>query len=150
MPNEIIGRLFKFAGEKTGQGQNGPWINLTVVFETTTDRFPKKVALQFWGDRATEIKNFQPGDELRVSFDIESREYQDKWYTDARVWKVERIGATTAPGATYVNTQQAAPQQQAASGYSQPASAYSQPAAPAPSADSFNSTIAPADDDLPF
>jgi len=29
------------------------------------------------------------GETLSVSFDIESREYNGKWYTDAKAWKVE-------------------------------------------------------------
>jgi hypothetical protein len=138
MPNEIIGRIFKFAGETTGQGANGPWVKSTVILETTTDRYPKKVALLFWTDKANEVKTYQVGDEVRVAFDVESREYNDRWYTDLRAWKIERLGATATPGASY-----AQPQAQPAA-----ASAYAQPASNG--ADSFNPSLAPADDDLPF
>jgi single-stranded DNA-binding protein len=152
MPNEIVGKIFKFSTERTGQGTNGPWINLQVVFETTTERIPRKVAIQFWGDRANEIKGFQVGSELKISFDLESREWQEKWYTDARAWKIERIGATVAPGATYVNAPQAA--QSAPTQYAppQPASNYSPQSEPVSSggADNFNPPLAAADDDLPF
>ena len=135
MPNEIIGRIFKFAGETTGQGSNGPWVKSTVILETTTDRYPKKIACQFWTDKANEIKNYKVGDEVRVSFDVESREYNDRWYTDLRAWKVERMGATAAPGASYTQAQ--------------PTSAYA--ATPEPNGtDAFNPSLAAADDDLPF
>jgi hypothetical protein len=136
MPNEIIGRIFKFAGEATGQGANGPWVKSTVILETTTDRYPKKVAMLFWSDKANEIKTFKVGDEGRVSFDVESREYNDRWYTDLKAWKVERMGATSTPSANHTQAQETT------------ASAYAQPASNG--ADAFNPSLAPADDDLPF
>jgi len=138
MPNEIIGRIFKFAGETTGQGANGPWVKSTVILETTTDRYPKKIAVGFWTDKANEVKTYKVGDEVRVAFDVESREYNDRWYTDLRAWKIERLGATPTPGATYTQS----PSQQT------PPSAYAQPVSGG--ADSFSPGLAPADDDLPF
>jgi hypothetical protein len=29
------------------------------------------------------------GSELKVSFEIDSREYNEKWYTNLRAWKIE-------------------------------------------------------------
>ena len=31
------------------------------------------------------------GIEVKVSFDLESREYNGKWYTDVKAWKVEKV-----------------------------------------------------------
>ena len=44
----------------------------------------------------------QPGEELTVFFDIDSREYQGRWFTNINAWKVERPMAAapqSAPGA---------------------------------------------------
>ena len=32
---------------------------------------------------------------LKVSFEIESREYNGKWYTNLRAWKVDELSAIT-------------------------------------------------------
>ena len=44
-----------------------------------------------WGDRINEAA-LQPGNTLRIDFDAESREYNGRWYTDLRAWKVEVAG----------------------------------------------------------
>ena len=38
--------------------------------------------------------NIQVGEELNVSFDIDAREWQGRWFNSIRAWKVERVGAT--------------------------------------------------------
>ena len=45
--------------------------------------------------------NIQMGEELTVSFDIDARQWQDRWFNSIRAWKVERVGAGApmAPGA---------------------------------------------------
>ena len=30
---------------------------------------------------------------MKVAFDLESREYNGRWYTDAKAWKIESISA---------------------------------------------------------
>ena len=39
--------------------------------------------------------------ELTVSFDVEARQWQDRWFNSIRAWKVERVGAGApmTPGA---------------------------------------------------
>ena len=49
----------------------------------------------FGADKIAQF-NIQAGDELTVSFDINAREYNGRWYNDIRAWKVER-GAAPAP-----------------------------------------------------
>lgn len=97
MALEITGKIFSVLPEQSGQGQNGPWVKQTFVIETA-DRFPKKVCFQAWNDKGELITRLRQGDEVKVSFDLESREFNGKWYTDAKVWKMEAIngGSTTA------------------------------------------------------
>jgi len=42
---------------------------------------------------ATKLTSFpmKTGDEVTVSFDLESRDFNGKWYTDVKAWKVESI-----------------------------------------------------------
>ena len=88
MALEITGRLVQVLPEQTGQGQNGPWLKQNFIIETQ-DQFPKKICIICWNDKAEILKQLKPGDELKVAFNIESREFNGKWYTDLKAWKIE-------------------------------------------------------------
>lgn len=85
---ELSGKIFKVMPLETGEGKNGVWKKQQIIIETTSDKYPKKVAVQLWGD-LTE-KGFQEGAEISVEFDVESREYNGKWYTDAKAWRINK------------------------------------------------------------
>lgn len=99
---EVVGKIIQVIGERTGMSKAGnPWKVKEYVLETTQDSFPRKIAFDFFGDRADQFP-LNVGDEIKLSFDIESREYQGKWYTSIRGWKSEPLAAVapaTAPGA---------------------------------------------------
>jgi hypothetical protein len=100
MALEITGKLYKILAEQTGSGKNGNWVKQEFVIETT-EQYPKKICCSAWGDKVGSLKSLQPGDMLKVSFNLESREYNERWYTDIRAWKIETISgsgaATDAP-----------------------------------------------------
>jgi len=85
---DITGKVIQILGEQTGQGKNGAWRKLDFVIETQS-QYPKKVCFSIWGDRIDQA-NLKVGDDVVVSFDPESREYNGKWYTDLRAWKVQK------------------------------------------------------------
>lgn len=97
---EVEGKVIQFIGERTGVSKAGnPWKVKEYVLETK-DNFPRKIAFDFFGDKADQYP-LNVGDEIVLSFDIESREYQGRWFTSIRGWKSEpATGAqATAPGA---------------------------------------------------
>lgn len=104
MANELTGRIYAILPSQSGQGQNGNWIKQQFVIETAGDRFPKKICFVAWNDRAEMISRMKEGDEVKVSFDLESREYNGRWYTDAKAWKIESVnaGAMESPKAASV------------------------------------------------
>lgn len=66
------------------------------VIEVPDDKYPKKVAFtSFNADCA--LNN--TGAEVEVDFDIDSREWQGKWFTEARAWKVTPQGGQQTPAA---------------------------------------------------
>jgi hypothetical protein len=93
---EITGKLFSKLAQQTGQGKNGTWVKQEFIMETQ-EQFPKKVCISLWGDKVRDLDPVQPGDALKVSINIESREFNGRWYTDVRAWKLERMGATAQP-----------------------------------------------------
>ena len=59
------------------------------------------MCFDIFGADKIEQFNIQMGEELTVSFDIDARQWQDRWFNSIRAWKVERVnaGAAMAPGA---------------------------------------------------
>ncbi|UKI39052.1 MAG: DUF3127 domain-containing protein [Alistipes putredinis] len=58
-----------------------------IVFEIPSD-MNRKVCVTFFGDRAGDVASFKEGDTANVSVNVESREYNGRWYTDVRGWRV--------------------------------------------------------------
>lgn len=61
----------------------------------TEGQYPKKVCVSIWGDKINESL-LKPGAMLNISFDVESREYNSRWYTDVKAWKIEPAGSAPA------------------------------------------------------
>jgi hypothetical protein len=96
MALELIGKLIKVLPEQSGQGKNGTWTKQQFVIETI-DQFPKQVCLMAWGEKAGDLKQYAPGDTMRVAISVESREYNDRWYTDVRAWRIEPADGAEQP-----------------------------------------------------
>ncbi len=92
---ELTGKVVEVLEEEKGTSRNGEWRKQGFVIETQ-DQYPKKVCAVAWGDKI-DVFNIQKGEELTAKINIESREYNGKWYTDVKIWAVERGGAKAAP-----------------------------------------------------
>ena len=100
---EIKGRIIQKLDLQSGTSKNGnPWTKQEYVLETI-ENFPKKVHFDFFGDRANQFP-LEVGDTINLSFDIESREWNGKWFTSIRGWKAEKIdpASINAPAAAPV------------------------------------------------
>ena len=95
MSLEIIGKLVTKLPLQSGQGKNGAWIKQEFILETP-DQFPKKICISLWGDKAKDLDQIAIGDNLKASINIESREFNGKWYTDVRAWRIEKQGGTNS------------------------------------------------------
>jgi len=94
MALELEGRVVKILPPQTGEGSRGTWKKRTFVIETTED-FPKKIAFITWNDKADALDSIKTGERVRVAFSLESREFNDRWYTDARAWRITVIKEET-------------------------------------------------------
>lgn len=86
---EITGKIYSILPVQTGQGKNGEWKKQSIVLEVENGKYPKKVAITVWGD-VIDKNTFTEGGEIDVKIDIESREYNGKWYTDVKGYSVTR------------------------------------------------------------
>jgi len=100
MPLEITGKLIQVQPEQTGAGKNGTnWVKQDFIIETAAEQYPKKICFSAWGDKMQILKTLNPGTQINVAFDIESREFNGKWYTNLKAWKIAPAGsAPSAPG----------------------------------------------------
>ena len=87
---EINGKIIELLPEKSGQSANGNWRKQEYILETSS-QYPKKVCFMAWGDKIDQFA-IKQGESLVVSIDLESREYNGRWYTDVKAWKVSRDG----------------------------------------------------------
>ena len=85
---DIQGKLIMLLPLQSGTSAKGEWKKQDAILETI-ETYPKKVCISFWGDKADELQIVKEGAIIKVHFNIESREYNGKWYTDVRAWKVE-------------------------------------------------------------
>jgi len=96
MSLEITGKVVQLGQRQTGQGKNGTWVKQDLIIETE-EQFPKKVCLTCWGDKAEEATGFRPGEQIKASINVESREYNGRWYTDIKPWKFDRLSTAGSP-----------------------------------------------------
>jgi len=152
---EVTGKIILALPEISGVSKSGNnWKKREYVLETL-ESFPRKIHFDFFGDKADQFP-LNVGDNIRLSFDIESREWNGKWFTSIRGWKAEPAaeGATAMPGNAF-------PDPRAAQTFPQPAAGFGATPAPAtpayggaqPANGSFPTPPAApeaANDDLPF
>lgn len=132
---EVKGKIIAALPEVSGVSKAGnSWKKREYVLETL-ENYPKKVHFDFFGERADQFP-LNIGDTITLSFDIESREYNGKWFTSIRGWKAEKADAAMAGAPAAAPA--AAPAYPAASVPPIPQA----PAAPFPGGDSS--------EDLPF
>ncbi|MDR2962884.1 MAG: DUF3127 domain-containing protein [Bacteroidales bacterium] len=98
---ELQAQLLKILPAQTGQGKNGTWKKQEYVFQTQ-DQYPKQVCIAVWGDKVSE-SSMIPGSTYAISFDIESREYNGRYFTEAKAWKIVPAGGASATPAPSSN-----------------------------------------------
>ncbi len=88
---ELQGKVILVMPIVSGTSKSGnAWQKQEFIIETT-GQYPKKVCFQLFGDKVNEGPSI--GDEVKVSFDPESREWNSKWFTQLNAWKIEKQGA---------------------------------------------------------
>ncbi len=107
---EIVGKIIQVLPLQSGTSSRtgNSWQVQSYVLETQ-EQYPRKVCFEIFGEDKIKNNPCNIDDLVTVSFDIESREFNGRWYTSIRAWRVQQGDMTSA----------------------QPAAAAPQPAAPA-------------------
>ena len=138
MALEVEGKFIKALEPVSGEKNGKKWSKQFFVIEQF-GQYPTPAQFQVWNGRVN-LSQFKEGDNVKVLFDINSREWQEKVYTDLTAYRIDRIDATQ-PQPQTSGTQPAA----------QTATAQTQPVQPptAPETQPAQQK-AEGEDDLPF
>jgi hypothetical protein len=90
---EINGRIIELLPEKSGESANGLWRKQEYILETD-GQYPKRICFMAWGNKIDQF-GIKQGENLVISVDLESREYNGRWYTDVKAWKISREDASS-------------------------------------------------------
>ena len=137
---EVIGKIIEVLPARSGVSQRtgAEWQLGSYVLETQGERFARRMVFEVFGSDRIQQFNIQKDEVLRVSFDIDAREANGRWFNSIRAWAVDR-NVDVAPAATAGSAPSFAPFGSA------PAAA---PQAPAPTAAPFAQV--PENEALPF
>ena len=87
---EIQGKIIKVLPEQTGEGKNGQWKKQDFIIETE-EQYPKKICITDFNGKIDPailvVENV-----LTVAVNIESKEFNERWFTNITAWKAELKG----------------------------------------------------------
>lgn len=133
----VKGKLEKILDEVTGTSTRGEWKKREFVITTQDEQYAKTICFTLFNDKVSLIEGFQPGTELEVAFNLESREYQGRYFHNVNAWRIQPAMAA-APGAPQGTVPQFDP------------NAYATPARPQTQPQAQQNSSQDDDDDLPF
>ena len=94
MALELEGRIARKMNVQTGTSARGAWSKQEFIFEYQEGSFPSQICMNVWGDdKVRDLDKYQVGDKVKISFNLSSREYNGRWYTDVRAWRIEHASA---------------------------------------------------------
>ena len=90
---QIIGQLKKVLNPETGTTKAGKeWKRQAFLIEYQDGNYTKQVSIQAKSDVVINIiSNARIGDTLVCDINVESREWNDRFYTDVTAWKITKL-----------------------------------------------------------
>lgn len=103
MSFKTTGKVLQILPEIKGTSARGEWKKQDFIIETAEDQFPKKICFTLFNDKNGTFDKIKPNMEVEVSFSIESREYNEKWYSNINAFRVDLVqqGAVNQNPPTY-------------------------------------------------
>lgn len=97
---EMSGVVIAILPERSGTSQRGEWKSQSFVIETQ-EQYPKHLCFEVFGaDRIAQF-NIKCGETITVQFDIDARQYQDRWFNSIKAWNVIRPGQQAPAQGSY-------------------------------------------------
>ncbi|MBO4500473.1 MAG: DUF3127 domain-containing protein [Bacteroidaceae bacterium] len=97
---ELTGKIIQVLEPRSGvsKGSGNSWKVQEYVLETQ-ENYPHRMMFSIFGEDKIQQAAIKAGDDVTVSFDINCREFNGRWYNDIRAWRVDHVqgGAPVPP-----------------------------------------------------
>lgn len=94
---ELTGKIIAVMEPRGGISKAGnSWKTQEYVLETH-EQYPRKMCFEVFGEEKINQFAIKGGEEVTVSFDIDAREWNGRWFNSIRAWKIDRVA--TQPNA---------------------------------------------------
>lgn len=100
MSFEVTGNIIEILPEENGTSARGTWKKLDFVIETVEEQYPKKIAFTLFNDKTSLLSGINQGAKVKVGFNVESREYNGKYFHNINAWKIETLSQPASTEAT--------------------------------------------------
>ncbi|MGQ8336173.1 DUF3127 domain-containing protein [Sunxiuqinia sp. A32] len=98
MSLEVKGKITHILPVSTGVSKAGKeWQKQEFVIETD-DQYPKQVCFTLFNDKVNLIDGLATETEVNVSFSVESREFNGRWYHNINAWRIDTVSAEAPSG----------------------------------------------------
>ena len=94
---ELIVKVLTLEEAQRGVSDSGAWVRQDVVGETL-ESYPKTVCFEV--RNAALVDSVRPGECVKVTFYVQSREYNGRWYTHARAVGLQPVSGAGNGGGT--------------------------------------------------
>lgn len=95
---ELTGKIIQVLEARSGvaKSSGNSWKVQEYVIETQ-EQYPHRMMFSIFGEDKIQQAAIKAGDEVTVSFDINCREFNGRWFNDIRAWKVDHVAGGDAP-----------------------------------------------------
>lgn len=107
---ELQVKVTQVLEKQTINKKDGGTMDKAAFVGETFGQYPKKVKFDVMGEKLEQVMmNARVGATVTVSFDVESREWQGRWYTDLKAWKIMAMDGQGQQGQQQQQQQQQSP-----------------------------------------
>ena len=81
--------------ERVTKNSNGKDHTTRYLVLENDDDYIKELAIELYGDKCDEVDNIMPGDNVKVWFNLSSREWNGRYFSSFKFWKIEKVNGST-------------------------------------------------------
>lgn len=84
----LQGTITSMEEVESGENKNGkPFTRRRVIIDVQDGKFTRPICLTAWNEMEIQLSKRREGDFIEVECNIESRQVNDRWYTDVKPWR---------------------------------------------------------------
>ena len=95
----ITGKLVKALDVESGTSKAGKeWKKQSFVIDTGAQFNPEVCFSLFGEDKISMLQGIKPGEEIEISFNLSSREYNGRYYHNIDAWRINKAAVAVVAG----------------------------------------------------